>query len=144
VQYLGRISFGLYLCHIFLHAWLKPLDWHYKSWVGLDPALMAAEQPRSAHSRLFAAYVMSMIPATVVNFIVGGLFERFLDRPSVNAGRRFEEICLAVGGKRVGLEGGREEEDYSASASLATETRGLGQETGVIRLEDLPRERNAS
>ncbi|KAF1820776.1 uncharacterized protein K489DRAFT_382711 [Dissoconium aciculare CBS 342.82] len=140
VQYLGRISFGLYLCHIFLHAWLKPLDWHYKSWVGLDPALTAAEQPRAAHARLFAAYLMSMAPATVVNFIVGGLFERFLDRPSVNAGRRFEEICLAVGGKMSASDGARQEDPSDSSA----DPHGFGgQETGVIRLEDLPRERNA-
>jgi peptidoglycan/LPS O-acetylase OafA/YrhL len=132
VQYLGRISFGLYLCHIFLHAWLKPLDWYYKTWVGLDPTLMAAQLPREAHSQLFAAYVMSMIPATIVNFIVGGLFERFLDRPSVNAGRYFEEVCLSLGKSPR-----PEEDEFAAGAHVA------GQETGVIRLEDLPRERNA-
>jgi peptidoglycan/LPS O-acetylase OafA/YrhL len=95
VQYLGRISFGLYLCHIFLHALLKPLDKHYVMLVGLDPSVPLPERKESI--QLFIAYLLMLIPAMTVNFFVGGCFERFLDKPSVNAGKRFEKWCLSRG-----------------------------------------------
>lgn len=95
VQYLGRISFGLYLCHIFLHACLKQLDPLYLRIVGLDPAVPPAERVESV--QLFIAYLLMLIPSITVNFLVGGCFERYLDRPSVNMGKRFEKWCLARG-----------------------------------------------
>jgi peptidoglycan/LPS O-acetylase OafA/YrhL len=95
VQYLGRISFGLYLCHIFLHALLKPLDKYYVMIVGLDPTVPLPERKESL--QLFIAYLLMLIPSMTVNFFVGGCFERFLDKPSVNAGKRFEKWCLSRG-----------------------------------------------
>ncbi|CAK4034291.1 hypothetical protein B0A50_04666 [Lecanosticta acicola] len=104
VQYLGRISFGLYLCHIFLRAWMAPLL-GAKIWisaVGLDPSIEYSKRSSAENGRLFIAYVLTMIPATCVNFIVGGLFRRYLDQPAIDAGRNFERWCLSFG-KKDGL-----------------------------------------
>ncbi|GAM85430.1 hypothetical protein ANO11243_034370 [Dothideomycetidae sp. 11243] len=92
VQYLGRISFGLYLCHIFLRAWLEPVKALALSIMSIDPALPAED---TSHLRWFCAYLLFMSVAVVVNLFVAGLFERFLDRPSIKAGKWFEEWCLS-------------------------------------------------
>ncbi|QIW98243.1 hypothetical protein AMS68_003761 [Peltaster fructicola] len=91
VQYLGKISFGLYLCHIFLHAWLRPLDSIYFALCGLDPATARDV----GGFRFFIAFCMMIVPATLVNFAVGSLFEKYLDRPSVRAAKAFEQWSLA-------------------------------------------------
>ncbi|KAK4497291.1 hypothetical protein PRZ48_011741 [Zasmidium cellare] len=93
VQYLGRISFGLYLCHIFWRAWLDPLRIGIISMVGLDTNLTFFEW--TDKGKMFTAYILFMIPSTIVNFIFAGLFERYLDKPSVSMGRRFEKWCLS-------------------------------------------------
>lgn len=93
VQYLGRISFGLYLCHIFWRAWLDPIRVGILEMVGLDTSLTFFEW--TDKGKMFTAYVLFMIPATLVNFCFAGLFERYLDRPSVSMGRRFEKWCLS-------------------------------------------------
>lgn len=93
VQYLGRISFGLYLCHIFVRAWLDPLRLGIISMVGLDAN--AAFYDWDDTTKTFIAYVLFMIPATITNFIVGGLFERYLDKPAVSTGKKFEKWCLS-------------------------------------------------
>lgn len=97
IQYLGRISFGLYLCHIFVRAWMRPL-FGAKVWiavVGLDPNISYDRRPTSENFQLFIAYLLTMIPATIVNFVVGGLFRKYLDQPSVDAGKKFEHFCLS-------------------------------------------------
>lgn len=101
IQYLGRISFGLYLCHIFWRAWLDPIRVGILNMVGLDTSLTFFEW--DDRGKMFTAYVLFMIPATVVNFIFAGLFERYLDRPSVSMGRRFEKWCLSF--RERGVEG---------------------------------------
>lgn len=95
VQYFGKISFGLYLCHPFLHAWLRPLDKHYFALVGLDHTIPPPEREESL--RLFLAYCFMLVPSIAVNFIVGGLFERFVDRPSIRTAKTFEQWCLSKG-----------------------------------------------
>ncbi|GAM90522.1 hypothetical protein ANO11243_085660 [Dothideomycetidae sp. 11243] len=93
VQYLGKISFGLYLCHIFLRAWLTPWKSFCLILTGMDP-----EQPSTgSHAQLLVAYIVMMGPAIAINFIAAGLFERLLDKPSVNLGRSFEMWCLSWG-----------------------------------------------
>ena len=63
IQYLGRISFGLYLCHIFVHTWLTPMDGFWFSFMGLDPTLGPHE--RTASLNLLLSYILMMIPATI-------------------------------------------------------------------------------
>lgn len=95
VQYLGRISFGLYLCHIFLRAWMQP--WHDASLLMFGYDLETSWKDRAGGLRLMCAYLVMMVPSTVLNLIVGGLFERYLDKPSVYAGKTFEKWCLSFG-----------------------------------------------
>ncbi|GAM89944.1 hypothetical protein ANO11243_079840 [Dothideomycetidae sp. 11243] len=91
VQYLGKISFGLYLCHIFIRAWLNPVKLASFWLLGID-----AESPDGvSHLRWFCAYLLFMAVAVIVNCIVAGLFERFLDKPSIRAGKIFEQWCLS-------------------------------------------------
>ncbi|RMY44018.1 hypothetical protein D0865_10844 [Hortaea werneckii] len=93
VQYLGRISFGLYLCHIFVRAWLQPIRQGCLAVVGLPTDSTDWTKSEVGGGRLFVAYALWMVIATFVNFVVAGQFERFLDRPSVSLGRIVERRC---------------------------------------------------
>lgn len=93
VQYLGKISFGLYLCHVPMRAWINKLDKHYLLLFGLDPTVPLIERPETLH--FFAAYTMRMVPIVIINLILAGLFERFVDRPSVTLGKTLETWCLS-------------------------------------------------
>jgi peptidoglycan/LPS O-acetylase OafA/YrhL len=91
VQYLGKVSFGLYLCHVPLRAWLRTGDSFYLRLFGLDPGVPLVE--RSASWSYFGAYLLRMVPIVLVNFLVAGLFERGVDRPCVRLGKAAEEWC---------------------------------------------------
>ncbi|KAI6834071.1 hypothetical protein KC340_g2803 [Hortaea werneckii] len=93
VQYLGRISFGLYLCHIFVRAWLQPIRQGCLAVVGLPTDSTDWTKSEVGAVKLFVAYALWMVIATAVNFVVAGQFERFLDRPSVSLGRVIERWC---------------------------------------------------
>ncbi|KAF2158003.1 hypothetical protein K461DRAFT_274250 [Myriangium duriaei CBS 260.36] len=94
VQYLGRISFGLYLCHVTVRAWLVPLK---SACLGIAGVVSEQSPSTASNAQYVCAYIMMMIPATAINFIAAGLFERLLDRPSVNLGKTFEVWCLSLG-----------------------------------------------
>jgi hypothetical protein len=54
---------------------------------------------REENFTLFCVWILRMGPAILINLIVGGLFERFVDRPTINMARRFEQWCLSFGQK---------------------------------------------
>ncbi|RMZ90759.1 hypothetical protein DV736_g2007, partial [Chaetothyriales sp. CBS 134916] len=92
-QYLGRISFGLYLCHMTVRGLLKPLDISYLRLWGLEGTVF----DQVASVRYAGAYWTRIIVGAPVLFFVAGLFERWVDRPSINMGRRFENLALRIG-----------------------------------------------
>ncbi|BFZ56975.1 hypothetical protein PYCC9005_004025 [Savitreella phatthalungensis] len=99
VQYLGRISFGLYLCHIFIRPWLLPILPGIITVVGLDSTLHVDQLPKGI--QLFTAYLVWMGLSTVINFAVAGLFERQFDQRSIRFARDVEQFCLDLNsGKR--------------------------------------------
>jgi peptidoglycan/LPS O-acetylase OafA/YrhL len=91
IQYLGKISFGLYLCHVPLRAWLNQLDPFYLRLFGQNPAVPLVE--RTENWALFGAYVCRMVPIVLVNFVVAGGFERVVDAPVVRLGKTVEGWC---------------------------------------------------
>lgn len=95
VQYLGRISFGLYLCHIWVHALIGRLDDFWLTFMRMDPKV--SPHLRSASLNYFLAYCLMMTFATIVNFIAAGLFERYIDNPSIKMAKTFEKWCLSFG-----------------------------------------------
>lgn len=97
-QWLGRISFGLYLCHMSTRGALRPLDGIWLKLVGLDASNGVAGQ--KAGARYAVAYFIRMVFSTPINLFVAGLFERWIDRPSVSLGRRFEKFIVRIGGDR--------------------------------------------
>jgi len=98
VQYLGRISFGLYLCHIFVRSWIVDyINDASLRLVGFDPEKNYEQRLMSDNGRLFLAYALMMVPAMTVNFMVAGAFQRYLDDPSVRTGKRWEAWCLSFG-----------------------------------------------
>lgn len=98
-QYLGRLSFGLYLCHIFVgRGILSHLDSLYLNIVGLDGSAGVAGQQAGASYAV--AYFIRMVVATPVNLFVAGLFERWVDTPSVDLGKQFEKLVLRVGNEK--------------------------------------------
>lgn len=90
VQYLGKISFGLYLCHIFVRAYIKPIKTLSLAITGINPWATDV-----SHIHYFITYLIYMVPALTINLFVAGNFERMLDRPSVNLGKKFELWCLS-------------------------------------------------
>ncbi|RMZ80549.1 hypothetical protein DV737_g2911, partial [Chaetothyriales sp. CBS 132003] len=96
-QYLGRISFGLYLCHMTVRGLLKPLDNTYLRLWGLEDGVL--EQVASL--RYAGAYWTRILVGAPILFIIAGLFERWVDRPSINMGRRFEKFALRIGGRGI-------------------------------------------
>lgn len=114
VQYLGKISFGLYLCHVPMRAWFMVADPIYLRLIGgVDPAVPLEERGESTW--LFLAYLVRMVPVVVINFVVAGAFERWVDRPSVQLGKKFETWCLSWAEKWG--------EDDEAPNERATNTR---------------------
>ncbi|QIW96594.1 hypothetical protein AMS68_002112 [Peltaster fructicola] len=95
IQYLGKISFGLYLCHIWMHEFILPLDNFWLGFMHIDYTV--SPHLRSPSLNYFLAYIMMMTFATTCNFIVAGLFERYIDAPSVQTGKNFEKWCLSFG-----------------------------------------------
>ncbi|RMZ13755.1 hypothetical protein D0860_02417 [Hortaea werneckii] len=93
VQYLGRISFGLYLCHIFVRALLEPVRRASLALLGLPPGETDWIKVEAGTGQVFVAYVLFMVVALFTNFFVAGIFERYLDRPSVLLGRIVENWC---------------------------------------------------
>jgi hypothetical protein len=96
VQYLGKISFGFYLVHVPIRAWLGALDPIY---FGVMGSPFIPWDKREENFTLFCVWILRMGPAILINLIVGGLFERFVDRPTINMARRFEQWCLSFGQK---------------------------------------------
>jgi peptidoglycan/LPS O-acetylase OafA/YrhL len=96
VQYLGKISFGFYLVHVPIRAWLGALDPIYFGVMGLP---FIPWDKREENFTLFCVWMLRMGPAILINLIVGGLFERFVDRPLIHFSRRFEQWCLSFGQK---------------------------------------------
>jgi peptidoglycan/LPS O-acetylase OafA/YrhL len=96
VQYLGKISFGFYLVHVPIRAWLGALDPIY---FGVMGSPFIPWDKREENFTLFCVWMLRMGPAILINLIVGGLFERFVDRPTINLARRFEQWCLSFGQK---------------------------------------------
>ncbi|SMR59137.1 unnamed protein product [Zymoseptoria tritici ST99CH_1E4] len=88
VQYLGRISFGLYLCHIWVRPCLNPL-------AHLTCGIFGIDSENKTGSLVPLAWVLYFIPSAGINFIVAGLFERYLDRPSIQAGKKLEKFFLS-------------------------------------------------
>lgn len=92
VQYLGKISFGLYLCHIFVQVWVRYLDHFWLRFMHMDPTV--PPHLRQASLNYFLSYCLMMATAVPLNFFVAGLFERFVDKPSIQAAKNFEKWCL--------------------------------------------------
>lgn len=92
VQYLGKISFGFYLVHVPIRAWLGAFD---PFWFGLFGSPYIPWDQRTESYQLFAIWMLRMGPAIVINLIAGGLFERFVDRPIIQLARKFETWCLS-------------------------------------------------
>lgn len=113
LQYLGRISFGLYLCHIWVRALFNDTFNPFCIWaVGLDPSVTVVDQGPGL--RFMVAYFLRILIYMPINFIAAGLFERCLDRPSVNLARRFEKLCL-----RYGTESDDEKQGYELDTGVA-------------------------
>ncbi|RMZ78680.1 hypothetical protein DV738_g3747, partial [Chaetothyriales sp. CBS 135597] len=96
-QYLGKISFGLYLCHMTVRGLLKPWDESYLRLWGLEDGVL--EQVASL--RYAGAYWTRILVGMPVLFVVAGLFERWVDRPSINLGRKFERLALRLGRRSI-------------------------------------------
>lgn len=133
IQYLGRISFGLYLCHIFMHPFLKWADAPFHAWVGLDPD--TDWHSREPSFQLFLAWCLMMLFSIPPNLIVAGLFERFIDRRSVILSKQFETWCLSWNPKEEvqpppGRSSRRQQEESRADEQPALEL----QEVGHVRV----------
>lgn len=87
IQYLGRLSFGIYLCHVTFGPSIHRWEWDYAWWAGFTPGFMQG----------FVKYLLFVIFNTFAVCLVAAQFERFLDRPSVTLAKRFETWC--IGGK---------------------------------------------
>ncbi|KAI7495670.1 aquaporin [Hortaea werneckii] len=81
VQYLGRISFGLYLCHIFVRALLEPVRRASLALVGLPPGETDWIKVEAGTGQVFVAYVLFMVVALFTNFFVAGIFESIFQEP---------------------------------------------------------------
>jgi peptidoglycan/LPS O-acetylase OafA/YrhL len=130
VQYLGRVSFGLYLCHVPLRAWLRTLDPLYLRLFHEDPDVPLAQ--REENWAYFAAYVCRMVPIILVNLVVAGLFERFVDRPSVALGKNLELWCLKWTSRDDGSPGGPEYVPLARTESLPLESLDADGRRGVM------------
>ncbi|KAI7285607.1 aquaporin [Hortaea werneckii] len=81
VQYLGRISFGLYLCHIFVRALLEPVRRASLALLGLPPGETDWIKVEAGTGQVFVAYVLFMVVALFTNFFVAGIFESIFQEP---------------------------------------------------------------
>lgn len=95
MQYLGRISFGLYLSHKWVREFINLLTPFLFSLVGVDASVPFPEQPVTWRYAL--AYWIRIIISMPVNFIVAGVFERTVDTWSINLGKKFENFMKRIG-----------------------------------------------
>lgn len=100
VQYLGKISFGFYLVHVPIRAWLGLLD---PFWFGLVGSPFIPWDQREENFQLLCVWILRMGPAIVINLIAGGLFERYVDRPTIKFAKLFEQWCLSFGKQEEGI-----------------------------------------
>lgn len=112
-QYLGKISFALYLNHV----WTRELPG-----AGVRTFLQALFGNSSAGFAISLFIWLGLL--TVFNFMVAGLFEWTVDAPIVRFARAFEEKCLALG------------REGSESDAMATELRSSGAGRDISR-EDI-------
>lgn len=122
LQYLGRISFGLYLSHKWVREFINPFSPLLLTLVGLDNKVAIGDQP--VNWRYALAYWIRIIVAIPINFAVAGAFERTIDRWSVDLGKKFEQFVKNIGGAGGAAGPVKPVELASTSRPVATEGGG--------------------